>query len=1001
MGSWTLTSTGNGTSLGVSAYARTDFGGAGATDAANPEVGKTDDAQVDLNFFGAGIHAYTKWSGGSDLWTQLGVWVKRDAGPLGPGAPGGLAEVRIKKRFLLAAISDYSGGSAPIIAIAGPGVNPSFGKNILKLVLVSGSGTSSVWRFDADWEEFATGDGQTASSANIPYADLAVDTDRTIVYRVQGCTAAQTDFTGVILDGSILVEMDGVEYINATGIDPYIHWASGNPSVRDTWQNLGFGLAGLLGPIWPISISDASVPDYTPIVDVSDPCCGAGTGQGTFGGGVGVTGDIPVVNQNAPFRPGPAPTECADTFVGETAADLTDAEDWRTLLGPTPDMLCELHATKHPDTLGETVYWWGDKGMDLPIESAFVEGRVRRPGWLEIRRAMALPDQYPEVSRAGVQIDEQDALIRTLLDTDSTSYLVAREWVSWLVSETWRKASGAMRVAFRGVVSALNPGPGRTYTIEAEDQITGPFGIFNLDKLVPQIVMTQAFFPPGTGIPGFGVDDGGLPTAGLHKDLEGKPFPILAGTQSDATYLAADGQSAAKGAVPLIWVRDVNLPSSPTQVWGEFLICLGETDSIPNLYASDCGYEPDGSVADPRRAPKRMLLERVYGVDYLSPDDMFTWTYHTGLATRYIERTEGGQTIRYSAVYFRGPRWDHHVRGLVTITADVCPKGPKTAGPFLLWFNNEHVAKNEGRGYSSGDYGPLAAYASDTTVPYLQPSTYTAFQDYTKDRLGDAVGYVVRGFQLREQIPLRELEHRFMQDYEVSLPFNHHGQKMLRWIDDWADPTVGTPYRERIEIDEPLPPYRDAHDEVQNSDAVLFDRDHDLQVWRREPETFRDENSITAHKGVMHGGKRLADGQTIQPREVWSTSDAPTVRDAVSRRLLRKRKAPRYQPIPSDLAALHDEIGSQVLVSHSRGVGSGGYVARPFYVLEQRHNPNRHQVTLGTLDLSAILAGIGGWTADAAPIWDSATEAERISQGFWAAEAGTIPSGNVPAKEWR
>ena len=34
-------------------------------------------------------------------------------------------------------------------------------------------------------------------------------------------------------------------------------------------------------------------------------------------------------------------------------------------------------------------------------------------------------------------------------------------------------------------------------------------------------------------------------------------------------------------------------------------------------------------------------------------------------------------------------------------------------------------------------------------------------------------------------------------------------------------------------------------------------------------------------------------------------------------------------------------------------------------------------VTLGTMDLSVILAGIGGWTSDAAPTWDSSSAAEQ------------------------
>lgn len=1004
MAIWTPTSVGNGTALGVDDYTRTGFpGGSDALDPDNPEVGKSDDAQVDLNFFSAGVHAYTKWSGGTDLWTQIGVFLERTAGPLGPGAPGGLAEVRIKKRFLLAAINDYSGGEAPIIAIAGPGVNPTFAKNILQVVLMSGSGTSSVWRFRALWDKFGTPfGGQSIDSADISYADLEVDSDRDILYRVQGVTAGQTDFSGTIQDGSILVEMDNVEYINTTGIDPYIHWVSGNPGVRDQFQRLGLGLAGLLGPIWPVSVSDEiTVSEYEPIVDVSEPCCGSGsTGPVT-----GATGDIPIVDPTKPHNPGASTTTCVGGGTVPTASDLTDNENWRTLLGPTPDVSCQLIAVKHPSTLGVTTYRWADKLIDLPGESSFAEGRVRRLGWTEIRRAMALPDQYPEIGQAGVTIDEQDALLRALLDEDSTSYIIAREWVEWLVSAVGRRASTVMRCLFRGVVASLNPGVGRTYTITAEEQITSPAGIFNGSKLVPQAVMDHEFFGPGRAI----YPSNGQPSAGLHKDLVNKPLPILGGICSDRGATSAPDvngitYSAEKGAVPCIWTGDVYLPGHLTQIFGELLVCLGEIGGIEDVYGSDLGY--DGATpSNPPRAPRRVHYSTgTYGVDVFVPGGN-GWPF----PDNYIERTVNGKTLRYTAIYVRGPRMQHHRDGLINITVNVC--GPlglngqviNQAGLYLQWFYNEHVAKNAGAGYRSGAYHILETYVSDAAVPYVQPTTFNAFQDYTKDRMGNAVGYVVKNFQLREQLPLREIEKRFMQDYEAMFPFNHFGQKMLRWVNDLADITLGTLYKERIEIDGPLPPYVDAQDEIENSLAVLHDRDHDLNTWRQEPFTLRDENSIIAHRGVIEGGKRRADGEPPSPYEVWSTADTDTVRDVFARRLIRRRVAPRYQPVPSNLAALHDELGDQIRVTDTHGVGLNGigYVERPFLVLTQTHNPSRHTTALRCLDLKRITAGVGGWADESAFDWDSASAAERDANAFWAAEDGTIPSDNSPAKEWR
>lgn len=943
-------------------------------------------------------------------------------------------------------------------------------------------------------------------------------------------------------------------------------------------------------------------------VDVSEPCCGSGSdGAPTQG----QTGEIPKVNPHAPFNPGPSATTCVGGGTVPTASDLTDPENWRTLLGATPNVLCELHATKHPESLGETVYRWADQGLDLPKDSAHVEGRVRRGGWSEIRRAMALPDQYPEISRAGVVIDEQDALIRTLLDGESTAYLRAREWTQWLVSEARRKASGTMMALFRGVVAALNPGPGRTYHIEVEDHITSPFGVFDLDKLVPQAVIDHEFFGPGgddggayavgppvsatpaptligaawrgavfddnvwafgrgnmpagspappdtvtpsvtgggdipagpyrvqvwavkdgvegdpfefkpNGVPvnvssddscvevdwtfagsdpdfwriaiadfffrarwgaghilevagsartctftsykpatpgstdafdnspprGYRVvalmpdgitlptptglstsgpyrrpahvtwlpvagalsyyvygtqvvnaqnkdfnmrwsvpadqidSDGyvffdddwlgtgmttvnGIPVSdllagqllrGAHKDLIGTPLPILGGPCTDRGATAGDGQSAEKGAVPLIWTRDVHLPGYGEEIFGELLACIGEVAGVEDVFASDLGYDGD-EPADPARAPKRINVNHLVGQDLVAPWDEETWPF----PTPYRERTVNGKTLRYTAVYLRGSRMEQHREGIITATANVCgPMGVNgqmidQVGPFLQWFYNEHVAKNQGQGYRSGEYHTLETYASDATVPYLQTSTFEAFQEYTKLKLKNTVGYRVVNFQLRERITLRELERRFMQDFEISLPFNRHGQKMVAWIDDTASVDSGTLYRERIEIDEPMPPYVDEPDSVENEVRVQLGRDHDTQTWQREPIVLRDESSISAHRGVFSAGRRLANGEPAAPIEVLSTSDEGTVRSAYGRRLVRKRKAARKQAVPTDLQALHDEIGTQIRLAHSRGVGASGYQARPFFVLGQRVDPNRKRVTLGAIDINPIV----------------------------------------------
>lgn len=285
MASWVPTSTGNGTSLAVDNYGRTGSGyGSDPLDTDNPEIVKTDDCEVTLNYFGTGIHAYTKWSGGTDEWRFIGVVLQRTAGAFVGGASA-QAEVRIKKEFRLEAIEDYSGGGAPLIALTGVTFAFTGAKIIVNMVLVSGSGASSVWRFDLTYEDYSTGDGQTLSSANIPYADLNVGTYRDIVLCVTCTSAGQTDFSG-ILDGSITLTMDGVALIDAQNIEPYINWESGNPSVLNSWNVVGLGLAGLLGPIWMVSASDVCTEDAAFPQDYSTECCSGSADPGTSSTGV-------------------------------------------------------------------------------------------------------------------------------------------------------------------------------------------------------------------------------------------------------------------------------------------------------------------------------------------------------------------------------------------------------------------------------------------------------------------------------------------------------------------------------------------------------------------------------------------------------------------------------------------------------------------------------------------------------------------------------------------
>jgi hypothetical protein len=98
----------------------------------------------------------------------------------------------------------------------------------------------------------------------------------------------------------------------------------------------------------------------------------------------------------------------------------------------------------------------------------------------------------------------------------------------------------------------------------------------------------------------------------------------------------------------------------------------------------------------------------------------------------------------------------------------------------------------------------------------------------------------------------------------------------------------------------------------------------------------------------------------------------------------------RHQALTTDLQGLHDELGDQIRITHSRGVGASGYDARPFQVIEHRIDPNRKQVTLQTIDLTRLRPGIGYAAEDATPNWGSASDDDKALYVYATEDDGTV-----------
>jgi hypothetical protein len=182
-----------------------------------------------------------------------------------------------------------------------------------------------------------------------------------------------------------------------------------------------------------------------------------------------------------------------------------------------------------------TEYRWSTRPLADPstYEGGWKEGRVVKGGWEPIERTLSDPSGHFESSRFGCTINDTDHLMRGLLGGLTTEHLVNREASVKLVSEAGRHASTDPRIIARGKIRDPKPLDGMKFNFAGEDIIGGD--IISGTKKLPQRTMTRELF-----------DD-------IHRDMIGKPQPIIYGEVSDDGALDEDGEPAAKGLVPVFW----------------------------------------------------------------------------------------------------------------------------------------------------------------------------------------------------------------------------------------------------------------------------------------------------------------------------------------------------------------------------------------------------------------------------------------------------------------
>lgn len=573
-----------------------------------------------------------------------------------------------------------------------------------------------------------------------------------------------------------------------------------------------------------------------------------------------------------------------------------------------------------------TEYRWSTRPLADAgsYEGGWKEGRIA--SWAPIVRALSDPQGHAEAATFGWTLRDTDHLVRGWLGGVTTEQLANREAAIKLVSAAGRAAATTPRVLARGRIKTVTLGDGLLAKFEARDIISEGFNARQGSKLLPQRTITRELFPD------------------VHRDLIGYPQPIIYGEVSDLGALDADGVSAEKGLVPVFWVGTEEIDGV---TWDRYLVAGHAVKDIHAWFASD--------LESPATRVKQE--EATAGVDFLIPGHA-GWPFET----TYRDLTDSrGVVHRVTLIYAQGDVSEAHKEGHINITVNVCGiedvgdgSGTLIRRAFRIYRHalNNWVIANDGKGYYSGAWLDLPTWDfAGPEVSLIHTESFVDAQGASEARLGNEVGYVA-DFALTKRLPLREVIKRFNTSFDCRLGVNHHGQFFCGFIDDTADVSAATLYRDRIEIVD-LPPPTFAPEEIENRVVYVYDWDADKQKFRGDREAIGDLTMQDAQGEVR--------ASALQ--EFYFVRHPETARDVAARRLLRLKRTPRYQSVVLDLAGLEQDLGELFRITHYDGIGASGYTEHPFLAVRHEVDLNAMQVTITGLDLRRII-GFGAPTLD-------------------------------------
>ncbi len=435
-----------------------------------------------------------------------------------------------------------------------------------------------------------------------------------------------------------------------------------------------------------------------------------------------------------------------------------------------------------------------------------------------------------------------------------------------------------------------------------------------------------------------------------------------------------DGAPAASGVVPVIYVGTEN--DSSGVPWHAFLVCGHAVKAITAWYAG-------GVRVDPGTA----------GVTWAVPGQSGYATYFPNTGNPQYRDINGN---RYTILYVRGPDAEAAISGTRPITVNV--QGIENVGDgsgalitdAILQYR--HALQNWLIGeYASGAWLASPTFPDDATLAQIDDASFDTAAAIAATRIaGGYIGAFILGAD-GERISLRDAIARFNVSCDVNSGFNRKTQFFV--VMESSDVSLletGVQVTQVREIFEGTFNVNEVDSDFFNVIPYTYGYNYREKKWTTETE-LPDQESINNYQEEKRD-------QTVS---LYMIRSATVAADIISRRLVRSSETPRVVVWTMGLAGLSIELGDVVLVTHTDGIGSGGWTNHPVRVIRHEVSPDQFTVAIEADDVERIFGGfILGDETTLAATWLLAGTADR-RYGYLGDETTNLFGDGAPIKRLR